>query len=242
MCASGWAIPPFIIFAGKVLISSWFNDLPSDWVLTVSPNGWTSNELSIACLNHFNTHTKARTIGGYRLLIIDGHESHCSLDFQDLCKKENIITLCMPPHSSHLLQPLDVACFAPLKRAYGDEISALARNHTYHINKEAFLPAFKVAFNKAITKENICAGFKGAGVVPHNPEAVLSKLDVKLRTPTPAAPEDTPWEAKTPSNAREIGAQSTLIRDRIRVRPGSSASYMDEKVAQLTKGALKGIR
>ena len=27
----------------------------------------------------------------------------------------------MPPHSSHLLQPLDVGCFAPLKHAYVTE-------------------------------------------------------------------------------------------------------------------------
>ncbi|TKA33821.1 hypothetical protein B0A49_13677, partial [Cryomyces minteri] len=48
--AAGWAIPPFIIFAGKVLIDSWYKEgmLPRNWVLEVSPNGWTSNELAIA--------------------------------------------------------------------------------------------------------------------------------------------------------------------------------------------------
>jgi hypothetical protein len=80
------------------------------------------------------------------LLIIDGHESHCSLEFQDYCKENKIIALCMPSHSSHLLQPLDIACFAPLKRSYGNGISALARNHIYHISKETFLPAFKAAY------------------------------------------------------------------------------------------------
>lgn len=48
----------------------------------------------------------------------------------------------MPAHSSHLLQPLDVACFSPLKRKYGDAVSALARNRTNYISKETFLPAF----------------------------------------------------------------------------------------------------
>ena len=97
----------------------------------------------------------------------------------------------MPSHSSHLLQPLNVGCFAPLKRAYGNKISVLARYGTKQIKKEAFLPAFKAAFKKAITKENICASFRGAGLVPHNPEAVVSKLNVVLRTPTPLKPEDT---------------------------------------------------
>lgn len=36
-----------------------------------------------------------------------------------------------------------------------------------------------------MTKENVRAGFRGSGLVPLDPEAVLSKLDVRLRTPTP---------------------------------------------------------
>ena len=94
-------------------------------------------------------------MGGYRLLIIDGHESHCSIDFQDLCKEKNIILLYMPAHLSHLLQPLDVACFSLLKRKYGDAILGLARNRTSYISKETFLLAFKTAFKQSITKENI---------------------------------------------------------------------------------------
>jgi hypothetical protein len=51
----------------------------------------------------------------------------------------------MPPHSSHLLQPLYVSCFSPLKRAYSREIEALIRHHINHITKLEFLPAFKAA-------------------------------------------------------------------------------------------------
>jgi hypothetical protein len=54
----------------------------------------------------------------YRLLILDGHESHLNQDFKDYCKENDILTLCMPPHSSHILQSLHVACFSPLKRKY----------------------------------------------------------------------------------------------------------------------------
>ena len=87
------------------------------------------------------------------------------------------------------------------------------------------------------TAENVRAGFRGAGLVPHNPDAVLSKLDVRLRTPTPPQPGDLAWEAKTPRNAREMEAQSTLVRNRMRKYRGSSASSSDEKLDQLVKGA-----
>ena len=103
---------------------------------------------------------------------------------------KKIITLCMPPHLSYLLQLLNVACFLPLKRLYGDEISALARSRINHINKETFLLAFKVIFKKAFTAENVRAGFRGARLVPHNLEVVLSKLNVRLRTLTPLKPSN----------------------------------------------------
>jgi hypothetical protein len=48
----------------------------------------------------------------------------------------------MPPHSSHLLQPLDVGCFLLLKRTYSRKIEALICHHINHITKLEFLPAF----------------------------------------------------------------------------------------------------
>jgi hypothetical protein len=49
----------------------------------------------------------------------------------------------MPPHSSYLLQPLDVGCFGPLKKAYGRQVENLTRSYINHITKLEFLPAFK---------------------------------------------------------------------------------------------------
>jgi hypothetical protein len=66
---------------GKVLINIWFENLPADWVLEVSPNGWTNNKLALAWLDYFEEHLKKHTVGGYRLLIIDGYESYCSAEF-----------------------------------------------------------------------------------------------------------------------------------------------------------------
>ena len=236
--AAGWAIPPFIIFAGKYHLSAWYQeDILRDWAIAVSDNGWTTNELGVDWLKHFITHTKDRRVGAWQLLIIDGHESHNSLEFQEICKENKIYTLCMPPHSSHLLQPLDVGCFSSLKRAYGHQISSLIRDHINHITKLEFLPAFRAAYQQSITENNIYASFRGAGLVPHDPEAVLLKLDVRLRTPTPPAPEVIQWEAKTPSNARELEAQSTLIRDRIQRHKSSSPASIIAAIDQLKKGA-----
>jgi hypothetical protein len=237
--ATGWSVPPFLIFAGQYHLSAWYEekDIPRDWAIAVSDNGWTNNELGVEWLKHFNAHTKTRVVGARRLLVLDGHESHHSLEFQELCKENNIYTLCMPPHSSHLLQPLDVGCFSPLKRAYSREVESLIRHHINHITKLEFLPAFKTAFNQSFTSANICSAFRGAGLVPLQPDTVLSKLDVRLRTPTPAALPEAYWEARTPSNVRELDAQSTLIRERIRRHKSSSPASIIEAISQLKKGA-----
>jgi len=44
--AAGRVLPPFVVFAGKVLINTWIEDLPGNWILEVSPNGWTNNQLA----------------------------------------------------------------------------------------------------------------------------------------------------------------------------------------------------
>jgi hypothetical protein len=93
----------------------------------------------------------------------------------------------MPLHLLHLLQALDVVPYSLLKRYYGDRISLLARSRIYYINKETFLLAFKAAFKKTFTLENVRAGFRGAGLAPYDPNVVLLKLNVQLRTPTPPA-------------------------------------------------------
>src|SRR5699024_10975127 len=45
--ATGWALPPYLIFKGKVFIESWFDDLLSNWRINISPNGWTTDQISL---------------------------------------------------------------------------------------------------------------------------------------------------------------------------------------------------
>jgi DDE superfamily endonuclease/Tc5 transposase-like DNA-binding protein len=105
ICASGWALPPMIIFEGKVHQSSWYDaGLPGDWRIAVSENGWTNDELGLFWLkNVFHEHTQHHTVGKYWLLLLDGHGSHLTPEFDDFCKENLIIAECMPAHSSHLL-------------------------------------------------------------------------------------------------------------------------------------------
>ena len=182
--ASGWSIPPFIILSGKLHQASWYRDLPTNWVIAVSDNGWTTDELGFEWLKHFDRHTASRTSGAYRLLIIDGHGSHATPEFDQYCTENKIITLCMPAHTSHLLQPLDVGCFSSLKVAYGREIGELARQGILHIDKEEFLYVYLRVRAAVISEQNIQSGFQATGLIPYDPQRVLTSLTV-IRTPSP---------------------------------------------------------
>jgi hypothetical protein len=49
ICAAGYTTPPFIIYKGRVHISAWYEEanIPHDWKLSVSENGWTNNALGL---------------------------------------------------------------------------------------------------------------------------------------------------------------------------------------------------
>jgi hypothetical protein len=239
--AEGQSIPPFIISAGQYHLANWYRecDLPSDWVIALSQNGWTNNQLGLDWLKHFDRSTVKRTNSRYRLLILDGHESHHSVEFEEYCKENKIITLCMPAHASHLLQPLDVGCFGPLKKAYGREIEYLIRYSITHISKTEFFPAFHAAYRAAITESNIRGGFRGAGLAPFNPENVILKLDVQLRTPTPpteVAEPSTPWTSRTPKTILETQSHSKYLQERIINHKSSSPEPIIQAVRHFEKG------
>ncbi|KAL2125881.1 hypothetical protein VTI74DRAFT_2366 [Chaetomium olivicolor] len=63
---------------------------------TTSPTG-------LDWIKHFDFYTAPRTKGKKRLLILDGHESYHSTEFELYCQDNNIITLYIPPHSSYKL-------------------------------------------------------------------------------------------------------------------------------------------
>ena len=243
--ASGWSLPPFIILSGKVHQSSWYHNLPPDWTISVSDNGWTTDQLGVEWVKHFNQHTAARTAGVYRLLILDGHSSHATPEFDQYCAENKIITLCMPPHTSHLLQPLDMSCYSPLKRAYGREVEELARHGVYHIDKIDFLAAYTRIRPIVFTQQNIQAGFRATGLVPPCPDRVLSSLTV-ARTPSPpqtATDNNTTAQAatqtETPHTVAELQQQVRYLQERLRRQPESPTSVAIRQLAKSAQLAMQ---
>ena len=237
--SNGWALPPCIIFKGKVHIEGWYQDeaLPHDWRIEVSPNGWTTDEIGLRWLQKvFIPATNGCTSGRYRLLILDGHGSHLTPQFDEICSQNDIVPICMPPHSSHLLQPLDVGCFSPLKRAYGRLVENKARLGFNHIDKFDFLEAYPQARTGAFKADTIKNSFTAAGLIPFNPERVLGQLNIQLKTPTPPGSQSTNSAPKTPYNPKQLEKQASTIKKLLRDRTCSPSPPTKAALNQLIKG------
>ena len=88
----------------------------------------------------------------------------------------NIVLMILPPHSSHLTQPLDVGVFDLLKKHMAAEIEPLMRTGVTRIQKIEWLTAFVRAHDKAVSAKNIRGGFRGTGIHSFLPTKVLRLL------------------------------------------------------------------
>ena len=94
-----------------------------------------------------------------RLLIMDGHSSHETTEFMFKCLEFNIYLLFLPAYSSHVLQPLDLSIFSPLKATYQKELNLLGSLlDSVLTGKRNFLLCYYRAREAAITVSNIQAG------------------------------------------------------------------------------------
>jgi hypothetical protein len=84
----------------------------------------------------FDPQTKYRANGRPQVLINNGFGPHQSLEAMQFCHDNSIILCRLPSHTSHKLQPGDVAVFGPLKMAYRERVGDLYRGGAKTIGKQ----------------------------------------------------------------------------------------------------------
>nr|XP_022314252.1 uncharacterized protein LOC111118860 [Crassostrea virginica] len=174
---AGGKMVPMVVVKGKTsatLHGLNVTDAPPGTVFAYQENGWMSEKLGEMWFR--DVFLKNCGPDRPQLLILDGHSSHETLGLLELAIQENIHIICLPPHTSHMLQPLDRSVFGPFNTAYNTACSEFLSESPYHIvNKGSFLHLFHKAFDNGITRENVVNGFKACGIVPFNPDAIPSE-------------------------------------------------------------------
>ena len=71
------------------------------------------------------------------------------------CYENNIALFLLLLHSSHLIQPLDIAIFKPLKAAMTSELNTIFRTGIARLHKSEWIKTYIAAREKALMKRNI---------------------------------------------------------------------------------------
>ena len=205
--AVGGTLPGFFIYMGEAhLMGNHDYEERDDAAFGLSSTGWTNDRLGVRWLKeHFEPKTRS-TPGKHRLLILDGHSSHLTVEFIEFAFAHDIHLLCFPSHSTHLLQPLDVGIFGPLAQYYSDEVDKWSRAHPYQvISKGDFFPLCQRARYAALTEKNIKAAFAATGIFPFRRAQVMHLIEKisgqRQHSPT-TVNQQPPYTV--PTTAREV--------------------------------------
>ena len=169
--AAGVVIPPMHIFSGERFRGyNPMNNCVDGAYFGRSQKGWISTELFYGWIaNHFTRHVRERPT----LLLVDGHACHIDVEVSKFCRDNQIYLYCLPPHTSHVTQPLDVSFFKPLKVAWVKACNSFSLDHPgSFVDKKVFAEIFRNAWIDSVRMSSIVNGFRGSGIYPLNPSAI----------------------------------------------------------------------
>ena len=116
----------------------------------------------------------------------------------------NVHLVDLPPHTSHVLQPLDLSVFSRRQRAYGAGIEKFARfEDSAPVGKARFVQYYSKARRGGLKARPILGAWQGAGLFPWTPKKVGTESDADARDFRSSANAETalPY-APTPQNKR----------------------------------------
>ncbi|CAM1300407.1 Uncharacterised protein r2_g1032 [Pycnogonum litorale] len=149
------------------MVDSFMNHAPSGAVGLCTKSGWTDINCFLKWLKHFVKHVKP-SIHDRHILIVDGHNSHKSLEAIEYARANGIIIMIsLPPHCTHKMQPLDRSYFKSLKNAYNQAVEAWMLCHKgRRMSFYEICEIFSVAYSKSSTMDKGVNGFQVCGLWP----------------------------------------------------------------------------
>ncbi|KZW00817.1 DDE-domain-containing protein, partial [Exidia glandulosa HHB12029] len=180
ICADGSALKPTVIFKGSNLMSTWIQDNPLAAHVGMSEKGYANNVIGIKWMKLFEEDSRPSAPNGEkRVLIVDGHGSHLTVEALEFAQEKNIDVLGYPPHTTHALQGLDVVIFSAFKRAYSTAVATFEESTSDRVEKKDVLALIEQPWKTVFTAENIQSAFRKTGVWP---------VDASVITPEQTAP------------------------------------------------------
>lgn len=103
------------------------------------------------------------------VLFVDGHTSHIFLKTSQFCRENGIVLIALLPNCTHIIQPMDVAVFKPLKTAWCKAVRKWKQeNDSSNFPKEYFCSLMDKILKEQIKPEWFVSGFRACGLFPFN--------------------------------------------------------------------------
>ncbi|XP_060804467.1 tigger transposable element-derived protein 6-like [Amyelois transitella] len=167
--AAGTFLPPMFIFRRVRMKIELMDGAPPGSAYACNSSGWMKLEVFDQWFDHFLAHAKPSADDPV-LLILDGHLSHTKNLNVVLKARENHVTiLCLPPHCTHKLQPLDVGVMYPLSVYHNQELEKWMNNNPGRVvSVFQITKIFAGAYLRAAVPLNAINGFSKCGICPMN--------------------------------------------------------------------------
>uniref|UniRef100_A0A1B6L3T1 HTH CENPB-type domain-containing protein n=1 Tax=Graphocephala atropunctata TaxID=36148 RepID=A0A1B6L3T1_9HEMI len=204
MSASGSYMPPMLIFPRIKKKQEFELGLPPGAWSETHATGWMTKELFLSWLSKFIKFSGAKKESPV-LLVVDGHSTHTkNLELIDMARENGVVLLCLPPHTSHKLQPLDVTFYNPLSLYYGEEIKKWLRcNPGKVVTLFQISTLFGAAFLRAASMTTAIKGFVETGIWPTDPN-VFTDADFLPAATTDIQLDDKDYPSEVPDQGSDV--------------------------------------
>lgn len=172
--ATGCLIPPLTLFPYKRMPQNIVAKMPKNWGIGRTDSGWMTCEAFYEYItNIFYPYLQQNNVEFPVVMFLDGHSSHFSLHLSTFCREKGIILIGLIPNATHLLQPMDVSLFHPLKNEWTKIIYKWRiNNNGERLKREDFSGLVNECLQRAAKPETIRNGFKICGLYPFDVNAV----------------------------------------------------------------------